>query len=49
VLVYPPVAIAAWRSKGFSSAWLAQGWTPAPMGDTMRHERTFMYALFGYM
>ena len=49
VMVYPSFAIAAWRSKDFSHDWLVQGWTSTPMTDNMRHERHYMYAMFGYM
>jgi hypothetical protein len=34
---------------GWSGDWLTQGWTSSPMSENMRHERHFMYALFGYM
>lgn len=49
IIVYPAFAFAAWSSKGFSGDWLTQGWTSSPLGETMRHERHFMYSLFGYM
>lgn len=57
VCVFPSLTYLAWANAGFDWEWLGVGWNDrgedsadlSLEDDPMRHERIYLYAMFGYM